>query len=189
MNKKIIVTVLVLLLLGVSAFLILTPNESSVTPAENLGTEFPDGGTNSTQNSEDDSLPNTDNDTLILNTASGATLSVRNFLDDADTVADPHNKGYFHLGEHFSFDGTPPVVYPRFTIMYIEETQYFNISLTSEPISAARTDAEQYLLTHLGVNPEQLCQIDYMVSVPYFVNQFYTSQDLRFSFCPGSVPL
>jgi len=189
MNKKNITIIIGLLLLAGSAFWIFVVNKSNPTPTNDVGTGFPDSGTSTIQNQGDTMPPNTGNQPLILNTSSGATLSVHNFLNDSDTVADPQNKGYFHLGEHFPLDGTSPSTYPRFTIMYIAQTQYFNISLTSEPIRQARIDAEQYLLTHLGVSEEQLCQIDYMVSVPYFVNQFYTSQDLRFSFCPGSISL
>lgn len=189
MNNKSIIIVIVLLLLGGFGFWIFTLNETVVTPSENLGTEFPNGGVSSTQNPDGTPSSSAGDKSLILKTTSGATLTVRNFINDPDTVADPQNEGYYHLGEHFPLDGSPVETYPPFTIMYVVQTQYFNISLTSEPISKARSDAEQYLLTHLGLSEEQLCQIDYMVSVPYFINQFYTSQDLRFSFCPGSVPL
>lgn len=118
------------------------------TPSENQGTEFPSSGTNASQNPDGTSSTNTgsSNTLLTLNTTSGATLSVRNFMSDPDTVADPQNEGYYHLGEHFPLDGSFVETYPPFTIMYVAQTQYFNISLTSEPISKARTGAEQYCL-------------------------------------------
>ena len=187
-NKNIIIVIVFLLLAGFGLWIFIANKTASI-PSENLGTEFPDGGPSGTQNPDGTPSSNAGDKSLILKTTSGATLTVRNFIIDSDTVADPQNEGYYHLGEHFPLDGSPVETYPPFAIMYVAQTQYFNISLTSEPISKARSDAEQYLLTHLGLSEEQLCQIDYMVSVPYFINQFYTSQDLRFSFCPGSVPL
>lgn len=122
--------------------------------------------------------------TFSVRTASGGTLRVKDFKQDPDTVKDPINAGYYYLGYHFTDDSTKKVPY---VIEYIDATQYFNIVLFQEPIGQSRRAAERYLMEHLGITQNQMCQLQYMVSVPHFVNVSYTSMSLGFSFCPGSV--
>lgn len=180
MIKKISIVILITGLIAGFAWMFFA-NQTVPVEQENPTNVFPIGTSNPSANTQT-------NEVLILKTANGGVLQVKNFTLDAETIEDPHNKGTYYLGNHFPFDDTP-TEQPEYVITYTPSTQYFNVVLSSEPINRARINAEQYLLTHLGVSEEQLCQIDYMVSVPYFVNQFYTSQDLRFSFCPGSIPL
>ena len=117
----------------------------------------------------------------------------KDFLADPATVQDPLNKGYYYLGYHVAHEGvsdptaTPD---PPYIIEYIAQTQYFNIALLKEPIKTTREEAERYLLEHLSITKDQACnQLKYMVSVPYRINQFYSSMNLGFSLCQGAVQL
>ena len=124
-------------------------------------------------------------------TTNGETSSVRNFLKDSTTVKDPINSGYYYLGYHMSegISDSTATDSPPYIIEYISATQYFNIALLQEPIGTTRLAAEQYLMTHLGISQNQMCQLNYMVSVPNRVNSQYAGRNLGFSFCPGATKL
>lgn len=185
MIKKISIIVLIVCLLIALAWQFLTRPEVPTDQGNTVNT-FPVTGSN-VNPSENDIA--TTSKILSVKTVDGGTLKVKNFLDDSETIADPQNKDTYYLGNHFSLDGSPQEGEPEYVIAYISTTQYFNIGLFSEPIGASRKHAEEYLLQHLGVTKDQLCTLNYTVSVPYTVNQFLTSRDLRFSFCTGNVPL
>ncbi len=100
------------------------------------------------------------------------------------TTEDASNRGLYHLN-------VPPSANPSapYDITYESATQYFNISLLAEPIGQTRVEMEHDLMTKLGVSENAMCLLNYMVSVPYWVNAFYTGKNLGFSFCPGAVVL
>lgn len=112
-------------------------------------------------------------------------------ITDPATTKDPINSGYYYLGYHVS-EGVPDstaTVNPPYIITYISATHYFNIALLQEPIGPVRIEAEQYLMTRLGITENQMCSLDYMVSVPYRVNLQFSGKNLGFSFCPGATVL
>lgn len=117
-----------------------------------------------------------------IQTLNSGTVNTKNFLADSETKEDRSNTGYYFLGNQ-------PESPHSYVIVYIAETNYFNISLLQEPIRDARTDAEAYLLEHLGISKEQLCTLNYMVSTPDSVNNVFSGTNLGFSFCPNSVKL
>jgi hypothetical protein len=163
-----------------------TEDTTTTFPISNTGNGGVGGGTSGNGNVVD-----TPKSSLSIKTPSGGVLQVKNFLEDDATVSDPHNEGYYYLGNHYPFEVVENdiIEQPEYTITYIAETQYFNIVLLREPLRTTRKNAEQYLIEQLGVRSEELCQIDYMVGVPYYINQYYSGMNLGFSFCPGSVPL
>lgn len=187
MNKKSIILVSTVLVLVFGAlFVYMSMRKTPVPVNTNSPTNsFP---VSSSTNPINQDPVNTDDGTLSIMTSTGE-IKTRNFVREPETVKDPVNKDTYYLGNHYPFDGSQSQQSPEYIIMYIPSTQYFNVSLLSEPIATSRIHAEEYLLEHLGVSKQELCRLNYMVSVPYFVNEFYTSQDLRFSFCPGSVSL
>lgn len=124
--------------------------------------------------------------TTPVGTQTGGSIQVRDFKKDPRTVKDPENPGYYYLGYHSTEGGTNNIPY---IIAYIEPTTSFTIGLFKEPISKSRKEAEQYLMENLGISGMQMCQLKYIVSVPTDVNEFYASQDLRFSFCPDAVAI
>ena len=118
--------------------------------------------------------------TLEIKGADGSSIPVMNFLNSPKTVKDPNNTEYYLLG----FSTSSP-----YMITYIASTQYFNIELLQEPIGLARTQAEQYLMTLLGISRDQMCRLPYQLGVPNSVNARFASIDLGFSFCPGATEL
>ena len=112
-------------------------------------------------------------------------------LKDPATMKDPINAGYYYLGYHVN-EGVPDPTAtdnPPYVITYISTTHYFNISLFQEPIGPVREEAQQYLLAHLNIGEQQMCQLNYMVSVPDRVNSQFSGINLGFSFCPGATLL
>lgn len=134
------------------------------------------GGSSTTQNS----------DTLSLKTSDGGTIQVHNIKKDPALKEDTVNRGYYYFNMQTASTSSAN---PPYVIEYIDSTQYFNIALMQEPIGQARQQAEVYLAAHLGVPQEELCRLNYMVTVPYSVNQYFSSIDLRFSTCPDATPL
>lgn len=123
--------------------------------------------------------------------AGGIVTPTRDFVH-APTSGEYPTKGYFYLGYHASGAGVDNVTAtdsPPYLIEYIATTQYFNIELLSEPIGPIRLDAEQFLMNDLGVSQSQMCQLNYMLSVPASVNSEFAGKNLGFSFCPGATVL
>lgn len=121
---------------------------------------------------------------MVISVADGRTITTRNFMEATGTTEDAFNHGLYHLD-------VPPSANPSapYDITYEKATQYFNISLLAEPIGQTRVEMEYDLMTKLGISEGAMCQLNYMVSVPYWVNAFYTGKNLGFSFCPGAVVL
>jgi hypothetical protein len=146
------------------------------------------------QNEPTNSFPvgnptNTNTDVKTVKTTTGVAVPVKDFINDPSTVVDEVNKGNYYLGNHFSSDGAPPAQMPPYVITYIASTQYFSIGLFTEPLGESRKKAEQYLMNQLGITQVQMCTLNYIVSVPNFVNEKYSGTNLKFSFCEESVPL
>jgi len=129
--------------------------------------------------------------TFHVTSADGGIIQTRNFIKDSTTVKDPINSGYYYLGYHVN-EGVPDSTAtdnPPYIITYTSENQYFNVALLLEPIGTIRVNAEKYLMTRLGISQSQMCQLNYMVSVPSRVNSQYAGRDLGFSFCSGATKL
>jgi len=121
----------------------------------------------------------------------GGTIQTSNFINDPTTAKDPNNQGYYYLGYH-PYEGVSDptaIENPPYLIVYISATQYFNIALLQEPIGPVREDMQQYLMARLGVTQDQMCRLNYMVSVPDRVNSNFSGRNLGFSFCPGATTL
>ena len=76
-----------------------------------------------------------------------------------------------------------------FGVVFNENNGSFAIGLEKEPLAAARSAAEEYLRTTLGVSDAELCNMNIYVGTTYRINQFYAGKNLGLSFCPGSTPL
>jgi len=193
MNKPrivLLVLALVLIVVGVALYFLLPSSPSEpVAPAGDI--TLPVAGLNTDPVSGAGTSISAARKTIILATAGGGTVEVYDFLQDTETVADTINQGYYSLGRSpQGVDATSTIgVSIRYNIVYIAATQYFNIELLQEPLGAVREEAQQYLLSHLGIREEQLCLLSYMVSVPYSVNSPFSSRSLGFSFCPGATTL
>ncbi len=165
-TKKIISVIIVSILLlggGVLLWRSLAPEEQEVAPPDE--TTFPIS-------------------TSVNPGQSSGNTSVPAFLDAPDTYEDPENPGIYYLGYEPNDTANNPYI-----IEYIQESSFFNISLTQEPIGESRSAAERYLVQRLDVTRNQMCALAYSVTVPDDVNSQYASVNLGFSFCPGAVEL
>lgn len=139
-----------------------------------------------------DTAPVQTNDTISLPSAFGGTIQVDDFKTDPAFVKDPVNPGYYYLGYHFNEGVSDPTATdtPPYVIQYTDNNQSFNIALYEEPIGQVRQEAEQYLMAHLGISQNQMCQLKYTVGVPARVDATYAGiVNLGFSFCPGATVL
>lgn len=119
--------------------------------------------------------------TLSVPSASG-TVAVRNFLPDADVYEDVRNPGLYELGNE-------PGKAERYSIEYIAQTGFFNVTLLEQPLGVVRAEAEAVLRQRLGLSDQQLCALRYSVAVPAFVSVDASGIDYRFSFCSDAVSL
>lgn len=175
MNKTLVVIALLIVLLAVFvAYTRLFSGVSSVAPEQQpIETVFPVG------QSAPPALVAAP--TTNVPSASG-TLSVRNFLTDTDVYEDARNPGLYELGNE-------PGKSARYSIEYIAQTGFFNITLLDVPLATTRAEAEAALRQRLGLSDQQLCALRYGVAVPAFVSPDASGVDYRFSFCPDAVSL
>ncbi len=137
------------------------------------------------------STPTGGNPTIPLATTDGGTV-VANDITQDPAAGKYSSSGYYYLGYHTpdsEATDTAATENPPYLISYIGSSQYFIIELLEEPLADTRTQAEQYLMVHLGVSQTDMCRLKYMVSVPNSVNPIYAGTNLGFSFCPGAVQL
>lgn len=127
--------------------------------------------------------------TVVPGGVSVGGVETLDFLKNPTTFMDSSNPGFYYLGYDPNKTEVSTASDTPYVIFYISDTQFFNIALTQEPVGASREAAQQYLMKQLGITEAQMCSLDYMVSTPYRVNQFYTGKSLGFSFCPGAVQL
>lgn len=178
MNKTVLISVGAIAIVGlfVLAYTLAGSKTSPVSTTQNVpageqSQNLPPGSTN---------LNTTGS--VVEPIVAGTTVQAADFLSDPAVVKDANNPGYYSVGYQ-------AVDNPPYAITYISDTNYFNIALLQEPIGPVRKDAEQYLMAHLGITAEKMCQLDYMVSVPEWVNSQFAGKSLGFSFCPGAVTL
>jgi hypothetical protein len=112
----------------------------------------------------------------------------KDILQDPETKADTNNKGHYFVGNSVDPTSSAPPNVP-YVIEYIAATDFFSIALMQEPIGAARTQAEQYLMKHLGIAESEMCHLRYTVTTPAWVDTTYANTSLGFSFCAGATPL
>jgi hypothetical protein len=129
--------------------------------------------------------------TRPIKTNDNGSLNVTEFLSDADVAKDLYNTQYYYLGyrEAIGMADSTGTENPPYTITYNSSTDYFNITLLTEPVGKTRAVAEQYLQSKLHIPNDQMCRLKYAVSVPNRVNTVYSSINLGFSYCRGATML
>ncbi len=155
----------------------------------NSSTELPIAGRTTTPSQS--SNVGTTSQTLALIASDGGIVNVKNFLNDAETEADPINNGFYVLGyplEKLSTDSIGSTSVP-YLITYTVSTQYFNVELLQEPLGQSRELAQNYLQQHLGITEKDMCRLGYTLGAPNEVSQLYGGASLGFGFCPGAVKL
>lgn len=194
MNKTIVVAVVVgILVVGVAGYILLTPSptpnknnqdtSSGGLPSDTPYTPYPSGSNQGTTGTTPDSGQGGDG-TLTASVPStvGGTIKIKDFTYSPETKKDPNNPGHYYLA------GEDTTTAP-YSIIYSNSDQSFVVSLLKEPIGSVRSDAEQKLMTILGINKAQACALRYWVGVPNYLNPVYAGKNLGFSFCPGATQL
>jgi hypothetical protein len=176
MSKKLFFATIILLIIVVALAIFMLRPQTPATDVPAPGTSFPLGSELSP------TIPPTESFSLPLQQGS---VEVTNFLEAYDIYSDPKNTGYYQLG-HSPSDTTTNELY---SIQYIAQTGFFNVTLLKQPLALARTQAEMDIKNRLQINEETMCTLRYSVAVPAYVDQGFSGRELGFSFCPGSVNL
>lgn len=120
-------------------------------------------------------------------------MPVSDFIDNGTTISDTENPGNYELAGSLGYcmpntkcAATPTTDY---NIGYERSSDTFTVALLKEPLGQVRSEAEQFLLSKLGITKSQLCGLKYYVGTTYYVNEQYDSQNLGFAGCPGAVAL
>lgn len=189
MKKSILFIATIVLLVGGALWFFMQSSGQPTGSSQNI--QFPTSGNIPVPTAIGSSTVTASSTRTSIITNDGGSIHTNDFITDSSVVAYP-TAGYYHLGYHTPIPNLPDpsaTDHPPYTIEYISGTQYFNVSLLAEPIGMARIEAEQYLEGLLGIPQDQMCRLQYMVSVPWSVNPVYASRNLGFSFCPGATPL
>lgn len=117
---------------------------------------------------------------MSVPTQNGSVLVTNDFIHNNSTVEDPSNAGNYYLTGS-STQG--------FAIGYRTPSQFFTIALEKEPLSQTRKDAENFLLSVLGISQSDLCSLNYYIGTDIQTNSLFAGKNLGFSFCPGATVL
>lgn len=173
--KKILIIILLLLLIGFAVFMVLSSKDTPrVDDVYFDSSDLPVGTVPS-----DQSQPYAGRITIA--TASGP-------IEINDVRALPTTREI--STNRYALSESPEEEYfPKYNIVYAEESSSFSISLNKEPVSETRLQVEAYLKNILGISETQMCDLKIFMGVPNDVNPVLSGQNLGFSFCPGSVQL
>lgn len=131
-----------------------------------------------------------------LQTKQGGQVTVLNFLNDfadtveRDTVTEASNITITssQFCEKYRTCSVQANV-QTYTIQFSSVDDLIYISLLSNPVKESRKQAEEALMTILGLEAAEMCDLRVTVGVPMFVNKDLTGRELGLSFCPDSVQL
>jgi hypothetical protein len=131
---------------------------------------------------------------LVVIGNDGIGISVKDFINNGETVADTINPGSYYLAGSVGYclgDGTCPAgaKSEQFTVSYSRQKDLFIVSILAEPLAESRALAERFVADRLGIGGNQMCRLNYQVSVTSGINEFYSGRNLGWSFCPGAVIL
>ena len=123
-------------------------------------------------------------DTLALALDDGTSVAVPDFTKENQPEWAGESAGYLVAGSETG----------DYLITYIMPDRFgsqaqFLVSLLTEPLGEARTEAERALAARLLLSEQELCALDVQVWTRTDVNDAYAGKDLGLSFCPGSTQL
>ncbi len=139
----------------------------------------------STELVSDDIPTELPNNQLSLPPTQGRDIVVPDVTKLPNVTKDQYNDGLYYIGQDLSVENRQD----SFAITYDDSTGYFNVMLLKQPFSDARRDAESRLLSTLKIDEDDLCRLNYSVTVPGYVNAEASGVDYRFSFCEGSLAI
>ncbi|MDD2657854.1 MAG: hypothetical protein PHD04_04335 [Candidatus Pacebacteria bacterium] len=193
MKWYIIFGAVIIIVAGAWFFFSGSSNNESTTPTQTP--ELPLGGS-VTPGSIDtgSSGSSVSNPTITFGTPNGGVVTVKDFIHNGETVSDVENPGSYVLAGSVGYclaNGSCPsgATTTDFNVSYNEKTHFFNIILLAEPLGSVRLEAEQFLASRLGLVDKEVCDLNYFVGTPYWINATYDNKNLGFSFCPGATVL
>ncbi|MDB5265787.1 MAG: hypothetical protein JWM39_500 [Parcubacteria group bacterium] len=161
------VFIVILIVLGVFAFVLSNMNKGIVNQAPNPFASTTSGNISPSQTP------------LPLTLTDGSSLSVPDFTkQNQPSVAGP-DTGYQAAGSSAG----------DYQILYFPQGSYFLISLLNEPIGATRLAAQGALESKLGLTDAQMCKLNIEVRTTIAVNDTFGGKNLGISFCPGATKL
>lgn len=189
MNKKLFiaafVSVAIALILGIVAFVYQMNRSEPVSP-QDLNPFGTVGDTTP--------VPSDATGQMIVPSVEGNPITTQDFIKNGETVSDAVNPGNFVLAGELGYclpDGSCPhgALTTKFSIVYSQEYGMFDVVLLEEPLGEVRTEAEEFLMSRLGLSASQLCSLRYNVGVPYWVNETFSGGNLGFTSCQGATRL
>ncbi len=122
--------------------------------------------------------------TIQIMNKNGEAVVIPDVLTAHEPIDMPSGRFYMLYGPEYSTEGF------TFSVQYSSSDSQFLVSLLSEPIGAARHDAENYMRNLLRLTNEELCSLNIEVLVTPDVSEVYSQyQNLGLSFCANAVPL
>jgi len=115
----------------------------------------------------------------------GTAIRVKDFSKNPATVSTPTIPGHYFLAGGLDPSGTGA----PFSTFYVNADNSFTVTILKEPLGETRKAAEQDLIQKLGISSIRMCNLNYWVGVPGYLNPVYAGKNLGFSFCPGATQL
>ena len=191
--RKIVLVLFGVLLLVVGGYFVLrtfkspaTQTSTSTQPSFPIDGQLPNTTTGSGNNAGQTGETQPTTLTVAAQNPTG-NMVVQDFRTNSDTARDPINTSFYYLKYHTAGEGATQN--PPYTISYDMVSGSFTIALYQEPLKQTRAEAEQYLMSALGLSQANMCALRYTVSVPGDINEYYSGTNLLFSFCPGATVL
>lgn len=204
MNKKLLIGLGILFaIIGIAVAFVFTRSPAPVNPTPPAAT-LPSAGSAPSSGTVDVGTQNgSPNVTFSVAGPKGSSISVRDFVSDADvvSVATTSRSGveaapYYSLGSlpygvapSLATESLPSSVNRGYEILYFPDSKVFSIFLYAEPIGATRLRMQQDLEQRLSVSAAQLCNLVSYVRVSPLANVFYAGKNIGFSGCPGAMTL
>lgn len=74
-----------------------------------------------------------------------------------------------------------------YSIVYIDDGNYYIISILKRPLEKTRLDAEDAFLKALSIGRDEACALNVSLGTIASVDQNLSGQNFGLSFCPGSI--
>lgn len=72
---------------------------------------------------------------------------------------------------------------PKYGFVYFQKENQFLISITGSPFSTVKIQAENEFLTKLGIDKDQACRLNVVITTPYYANPNESGKNYKLSFC------
>lgn len=121
-------------------------------------------------------------------TSGNVKIPLSDFMNAGKTFQDPANPGNYILSGDLGYCLGGDVcldnsVSDAFTVWFDGRDGVLYVSILAQPMILVRDEVENYLGDTLGLDPEELCDLNYYMGVPAWVDSAYAGQHVLFSQC------